>query len=275
MKATKYQRQEREFVLGSRLFTFDPDGTGRYRLPRYIINTKTPGAPCRDLKKEMKLGDISKNEQYFIDDLSKLSEDVLTERPIYQFPFLISNRELWKWCCDKSGITGPDDLAKMYFRFDIFYPAYNTVIEVDSAYHDVGWQSRLDSARDLYLQNVGNLRIKTLRCNPYLIYNSKLKRYIGKNTTKLEEIFKYLKTREMCCTGIRTYPHIDFTDYAISYMKEEYWKEEFKIIPDILGFLGIMDFKELCLDHGIKPKKTLKDSIEKIMLDIYGIKISV
>ena len=273
MKTKFYSRLEREYVSKSKDFSFDPDGTGRYRLPKFIINTKTPGSPPRNLYKEMTSDEnISKNEEAFIQDLEELSKDTLSEKPIRQFPFLISNRDLWLSCCKKYNLGDPSDLNKMYFRFDLFYPSYNTVVEVDSLYHSVEWQHRIDQARDMYVKKVGNIRIKTLRCNPYLIYSPQFKRYVGKNTDKLNEIHKYLVSCEGCSKGLRTYPTIDFLDFAVSYMKEERYKEEFTLIRAVFdNLLYDIDFKDLCNSLGIKPKRDLKNNTIRLMRDIYGL----
>lgn len=66
-----------------------------------------------------------------------------------EFPFLISNKTLWKEISDYFGVS-PSKKDRNYFMVDYFFPNYNLVVEVDSRLHDPIY----DRARDEYMQEM-------------------------------------------------------------------------------------------------------------------------
>lgn len=255
--------QEREYVRKSKYYTFDPDGTGRYRLPRLIVSLKNPDTKI-DLKLSMRDGKISENEANFIYDLETMIKNkgqVVKEKPIKQFPIVIQNRELWKRCCEKMRVTKPEAYARQFFKADLFFPAYSLIVEIDSDLHDPNY----DKARDVYLKNVGNLRIKTLRCDPYMIWDKKNKVYGSRNTERLCEIYEELEFLESCCVKSREWPRLDFLDCAVGYLKSEY-RIEFDIITEMLKTGG-----QEIVAPGRKITKTMRENIRRLRRDIYGL----
>lgn len=204
-------------------------------LPKKIINYRNPYG--KQLNLEQRFRQISReivrdnygsrNEMEFVKDFMKLNQirNIPLRAKIYrQFIFPIVNRRLWFDCCNQYGVKSDRDLKANFFILDIIIPEYRYVIEVDSDYHNpeskagrelikagkILHDPGFDKARDAYLFNYQNYRLRTIRVSGgYLIWDGK--EYVGKKSDRLKNIFDIMISCEENIIFPRPEPQFDFS----------------------------------------------------------------
>lgn len=214
LKLLNYVRAKKSYTLASCI------------IPKEILNYNNPSGPTLKLKQLLATDKVSSNERDFIKDLGELIslKKEITGRYYRQFPFPIDNRSLWRdRCCPKFGVTDRRKINTSFFKLDLYFPELRCAVEVDSDLHDAAY----DKARDAYLMNTGNARIKTIRCPWYNKYEKDLTgtwKFVGHNVEGLKEVYQKLKAYQSNIT-ISDSPKLDFSLSGVEALRHTYQRE--------------------------------------------------
>lgn len=266
LKELEYVRQKKSFQAAG------------CTIPKEIINYNNPTGQLLNIPDLIKksLLKISGNENSFVRDLNKIikSEGVIKEKYYQQFPFIIDNRYLWTdKCCAKYNIKDRKQLNTNFFKIDVYFWNFRCAVEIDSELHDESY----DKARDAYLMNINNARIKTLRI-PW--YNKYRQRYDGswelveRNIEGLRKIYKQLKSYHENIV-IPDPPRLDFSMAGLVAIKKTYlteftvleWIMESNLESNVTG-KDIIDFAK---KNNLSIDRDRITNIKKFAFDIFEV----